>query len=423
MNIKSVYLWNYLQRIINAAGGVLLVIVISVFYELDEAGEFYALYSLLGLVVIFEFGYAILVVQRISVYSNTDLSIFNDERHKDLLHYLAVVKYFICFFILVFPYIAYLVLENVFSGGGMMILPLALLISLNMLLSMIGNFIEGLGYIEKISKVRTIQAVFTYSALLGALLLGFGALAIVLQLICQVGIFLVLIIQLLKQEFSGLLPVSSFFKFPNYSDIRKDTFKVDSKFAFQLYITILAGLFCNQLWVVAITVNGTVENISKVAMVLQIVTAAAGFALTPVASRLAQIASFQHVGASDKTTLLIQKITKDVVLSTSFVVVMASALYYIGDFYYGEKMVSAQSAFLFISSLPLLVATSLVGIIIQSRGRRDVIWVSVVRIIVPSMLFFYIDSTTTDLDISIYYFTSTVVAFLVSIIYFIKRVK
>jgi len=423
MNIKNVYLWSYLQRIINALGGVLLVIVISVFYELDEAGEFYAFYSLLGLVVIFEFGYAILVVQRISAYSNSDFSVLDVERKKDLLHYLTVVKYFICFFLLVFPCIAYLILEKVSSVGGIMVFPLALLIGLNMLLSMIGNFIEGLGYIEKISKVRTIQAVFTYSALLGALLFGFGALAIVFQLISQVSIFLVLIVRLLKQEFSGLLPVSSFFKFPNYSDIRRNTFKVDSKYAFQLYITILAGLFCNQLWVIAITVNGTAENISKVAMVLQIVTAAAGFALTPIASRLAQIAKYQHVESNDKTKSLLKKITKDVMLSTSFVVVMASALYYIGHFYYEEKLVSVQSAFLFISSLPLLVATSLVGIIIQSRGERDVIWVSLVRIIIPSLLFFYIDSTTTDLIISIFYFLSTVAAFLVSITYLIKRVK
>jgi O-antigen/teichoic acid export membrane protein len=423
MNVKSVYVWNYLQRIINAIGGILLVTVIAVFYDLDEAGGFYALYSLLGLVVIFEFGYAVLIVQRISVYSNTDFTVLNRERSKALLHYLAVVKYFIVFFVLVFPYLAYLILEKVVSDVGIMIIPLTLLIALNMLLSMIGNFIEGLGHIEKISKVRTFQAFFTYGALLGALLFGFGALAIAFQLIFQVGVFLVLIIQLLRQEFSSLLPVSSFFKFPNYSDISKDIFRVDSKYAFQLYVTILAGLFSNQLWVIAITVNGAVENISKVAMVLQIVTAAAGFALTPAASRLAQIAKYQHVESNDKTNVLIRKITKDVILSTSFSVVMITILYYIGDFYYGEKMVSALSAFLFISSLPLLVATSLIGIIVQSRGKSDIVWVSIARIIIPSILFFYINPTTTDLNISIYYFVSILAAFLISIIYLIKRIR
>ena len=423
MNIKSVYTWNYLQRIINAIGGVLLIIVISTFYDINEAGGFYALYSLLGLVVIFEFGYAVLIVQRISVYSNTDFTVLNRERSKALLHYLAVVKYFIVFFVLVFPYLAYLILEKVVSDVGIMIIPLTLLIALNMLLSMIGNFIEGLGHIEKISKVRTFQAFFTYGALLGALLFGFGALAIAFQLIFQVGVFLVLIIQLLRQEFSSLLPISSFFKFPNYSDISKDIFRVDSKYAFQLYVTILAGLFSNQLWVIAITVNGAVENISKVAMVLQIVTAAAGFALTPAASRLAQIAKYQHVGSNDKTNVLIRKITKDVILSTSFSVIMISILYYIGDFYYGEKMVSVLSAFLFISSLPVLVATSLIGIVVQSRGKSDIVWVSIVRIIIPSILFFYIDPTTTDLNISIYYFVSILAAFLISTIYLIKRVR
>mgnify|MGYP000011000100 CR=1 FL=1 len=99
MNIRKIYIWNYSQRIINALGGVLLVLVISVFYELDTAGEFYALYSLLGLVVIFEFGYAVLIVQRISAYSSDDFSILNAERNSDLLHYLSVIKYFICFFV------------------------------------------------------------------------------------------------------------------------------------------------------------------------------------------------------------------------------------------------------------------------------------------------------------------------------------
>ncbi len=423
MNIRKIYIWNYSQRIINALGGVLLVLVISAFYELDTAGEFYALYSLLGLVVIFEFGYAVLIVQRISAYSSDDFSNLNTERNTDLLHYLSVIKYFICFFLVVFPYAAYSILGKLDGMGVLIIIPLALVLGLNMLLSMIGNLIEGLGYIEKISKIRTIQTVFTYSALLGALLLNFGVLAILFQLAFQVGIFLILIIRLLRKELSGILSISGFFKLPSYSDIKIETFKADFKYSFQLYTTILAGLFGNQVWVIAIIVNGASENISKVAMVLQIVTAAAGFALTPIASRLAQIAKHQHVSSKNKTDLLIRKIIKDVMASTLLVIFMAAILYYAGHHYYLDKVVSIQSASLFIWSIPLLVATNIIGIIIQSKGRKDVIWVSMVRIFIPTILFFYVDKTTTDLDISIFYFLATLAALSVSLVYLVKEIK
>lgn len=423
MGIGKVYLWNYLQRIVNALGALLVVLVMSAFYEVEAAGKFYALYSLLGIVSVFEFGYAILIVQRISKYSNCDFSIVNYDMEREISHYQTVIKFIVIFFVFTYPVLAYLVVGQIFSDAVYIILLLTLALGLSILLSMIGNVIEALGYIEKISKIRTIQAIFSYSALLVALFFGIGATSIFFLLLFQLGVFLILLVKLFKSNPLGFFIFSGFFRYTNLLKFNKNIFKNDVKYSFQIYATVLAGLFSNQIWVIAVTMSGAVEYISKVAMILQIITAAAGFALTPIASRLAEVSSYHHSGSKEKISALISKINRDVIIVTIISIVAVCFLYFIGDFLYPEKIVSSRSAMFFILSLPFLVATSLIGIVIQSGGKKDIVWVSVFRIAIPSLMFFYINENATDIDISIFYFISVTVSFFVAVIYFYKEMK
>lgn len=422
MNIKNVYFWNYFQRIINSLGGVILVMVISVFYDINDAGEFYALYSILGVVTIFEFGYSVLVLQRMSKYSGIDHSKYNEDFNNDLLHYLNIIKIFICAFIMLFPIIAYFSIRNISSKEIFLIFPLVIFLSINMFTSFISNVIEGLGYIEKVAKIRTIQALFTYGSLIISLAFGLGALAIPIQTFFQSTVFLVLIMYLVKSELSGSYLASDFFKLPSFNSINVAKFKLDTKYSFQLYSTVLASLFCNQVWVIAISVNGAVDSISKVAMLLQIIMAGAGFALTPIASRLAELAKNYHLADTD-INCLIKKIVRDVLFSSVAVIVIVVGFYYVGNVLYPEKTLSTEAAIYFIASLPLIIFTNVIGLLIQAKGKRDIFLVSLVRILIPSLFFLYMENSTTSLEIAFYFFVATCIAFIVALSYVYKEIK
>lgn len=423
MRINRVYFWNYFQRLVNSLGGVLLVLVISISYSVESAGEFYSVYSLIGGVAIFEFGYSVLILQRMSKYSGTNLAVYDERISSDLKHYLSVIKLFVITFLTIFPLISISITDDIVDNNIVIIGCMTLLLSLNIMLSMLGNILEGLGYIEKIAKVRTVQSFFTYGTLLASLLLHLGVLSILIQLCFQVGVFAILITRMGLDELKENISIMTMFGVPRLSDVNFNKIKFDFKYSSQLYLTFLSAFFCNQVWIIAITVSGNNENISKVAMMLQIITAAAGFALTPIASRLAEVAGYHVKKTHNELYVLIKKITKDVVIVSAITLLSVFVFYSMGRFFYMEKVVSINAAYFFVFSLPLIIVTNLIGIIIQSKGHKDIIWVSVFRILTPSISFLFLDSNTTDTRISIYYFTTNLIAFVIVMVYMVKELK
>jgi O-antigen/teichoic acid export membrane protein len=422
MNIKKIYFWNYTQRAINALGGILLVIIISIYYDVKSAGEFYAVYSLIGTVVFFEFGYSVLVVQRVSKYLDANTIQKKKDRDIDVLHYLTIIKYYICFFLIVFPILAYAVLKNI-QFSTILVLVLTLALGLNILLSMLGNIIEGLGYIEDISKIRAIQSVVNYVALLLCLIFGMGSSAVIIQLIFQISSFMILIFIFLKQRHPVLIHLKHVISLPKMEHIDTGKFKLDFKYSFQLYITVVAAIFTNQTWIIAISISGATQYISKIAMTLQIINAAAGFALTPIASRLAQLSKARHMGSREDILLLLRRIVKDTALASIFAVALSASIYFVGNSFFPEKIVTSMAAYLFILSLPLLIATNLTGIVIQSGGSRDTVGVSLVRILIPSVIFLLIDKNTSDIQISIYYLITVSLSFVVATLYLFREFR
>jgi O-antigen/teichoic acid export membrane protein len=422
MNIKKIYFWNYTQRAINAMGGILLVIIISIYYDVKSAGEFYAVYSLIGTVVFFEFGYSVLVVQRVSKYLDANTIQKKKDRDIDVLHYLTIIKYYICFFLIVFPILTYAVLKNI-QFSTILVLVLTLALGLNILLSMLGNIIEGLGYIEDISKIRAIQSVVNYFALLLCLIFGMGSSAVIIQLIFQISSFMILIFIFLKQRHPVLIHLKHIISLPKMEHIDTGKFKFDFKYSFQLYITVLAAIFTNQTWIIAISISGATQYISKIAMTLQIINAAAGFALTPIASRLAQLSKVRHMGSREDILLLLRRIVKDTALASIFAVALSASIYFVGNSFFPEKIVTSMAAYLFIISLPLLIATNLTGIVIQSGGSRDTVGVSLVRILIPSVIFLLIDKNTSDIQISIYYLITVSLSFVVATLYLFRELR
>jgi len=422
MNIKNIYLWNYLQRIINSLGGLILAVLMSAFYSVREAGEFYAIYSVLGIVTIFEFGYSVLVLQRMSKYSGVDHSKYDFQRSKELQHYLNSIKIFIILFLLFFPVISYFILKSVTGELLLFIASLTLFLSINMYTSFLGNVIEGLGYIEKIAKIRVAQAMFTYGPLLVSLLLGLGAKSIIIQVLFQSVTLLVLIKILIRNKLKYVFMPPSKDAETQYCFINVSKVKFDLKYSSQLYITVLATLFSNQVWVIAVSLNGAVHNISKVAMFLQIIAAATGFALTPIAARLAEIAK-NHYQKDKEITLLIKKVSRDVIISTVVVLIGSIFLYNLGRFFYPDKLLEPEAAFYFMLSIPIIIFTNCIGILVQSKGEKDILFVSLFRIFVPSVFFIFMGSETSSLEVSWYFFVASITSLFVALYYVFKEIK
>ena len=104
MNVKKIYALNYSQRIINAFGGLLVIFILASHYGIVDADKFYSVFSLLGLVAFYEFGYATLIVQRISYYSIDE----NKVKVKDAIdvnHYMCMVNIFSFVIVFSFPFV------------------------------------------------------------------------------------------------------------------------------------------------------------------------------------------------------------------------------------------------------------------------------------------------------------------------------
>ncbi|ENM5889563.1 hypothetical protein E5115_001984 [Vibrio mimicus] len=414
MSIRNIYIFNYLQRIINALGGVSVIFLISMLYSLPDSDKFYSVFSLLGLIAFYEFGYATLIVQRISYYS-IDENAGKIGTASDIKHYGNIITLFSLLVLLSFPFISNLFVDNVSIE---FLALLGLLLAINLKFTMSINILEGLGYLEKVAKIRLVQAVVSYISMIIFLLLGFGYESVAYQLLIQILVIAPLYFYL--SDKLGLLSLflpRNIFKWPDMNIIIRDL-----KYSYQLYLTSISTIFSNQIWVLALSAIG-ISNLSKYAISFQIIAACAGFSLTPIASRLSHLAKTMHLGDNEANKRLIKKILKDIVIVTIVSMVGLLTIYLYAHNYYQERVLNFHAALTMILSLPIIILVNVIGFIVQSKGKRDMLVVSLVKIIVPLGMFFMLDKNAQELTISAYYLSFNIISFFIAIVYFFKEYK
>ncbi|TXZ07000.1 hypothetical protein FXE63_13705 [Vibrio mimicus] len=414
MSIRNIYIFNYLQRIINALGGVSVIFLISMLYSLPDSDKFYSVFSLLGLIAFYEFGYATLIVQRISYYS-IDENAGKIGTASDIKHYGNIITLFSLLVLLSFPFISNLFVDNVSIE---FLALLGLLLAINLKFTMSINILEGLGYLEKVAKIRLVQAVVSYISMIIFLLLGFGYESVAYQLLIQILVIAPLYFYL--SDKLGLLSLflpRNIFKWPDKNIIIRDL-----KYSYQLYLTSISTIFSNQIWVLALSAIG-ISNLSKYAISFQIIAACAGFSLTPIASRLSHLAKTMHLGDNEANKRLIKKILKDIVIVTIVSMVGLLMIYLYAHNYYQERVLNFHAALTMILSLPIIILVNVIGFIVQSKGKRDMLVVSLVKIIVPLGMFFMLDKNAQELTISAYYLSFNIISFFIAIVYFFKEYK
>ena len=416
MNVKKIYALNYSQRIINAFGGLLVIFILASHYGIVDADKFYSVFSLLGLVAFYEFGYATLIVQRISYYSIDE----NKVKVKDAIdvnHYMCMVNIFSFVIVFSFPFV----------GGGVSnslsyleLFSMSIILAAILKLSMSVNVMEGLGYLYEVAKIRLFQAIASYISMSILLLLGFGYKSVLYQLLCQFIVLLYFCISYFKRN--NILPIlkKNMFFSNRLRAFSKPIFLKDIKYSTQLYLTAISAIFSNQIWIIALSHIG-VANISKYAISLQIITACAGFSLTPIASRLSHLARANYLGDSERKRLLMREIIKDIAIATLICLIGVSFIYGYAFLFYNDRVLSLEATAIMLLSIPFMIAVSIIGIIVQSKGIRDITLVSIAKITVPACIFFLLNNDSTDVYIASCYFGFNVISLLIASMYIFKE--
>ncbi|WP_135445145.1 hypothetical protein [Vibrio tasmaniensis] len=418
MNIRKIYTLNYLQRIVNAIGGVAILLIVSHFYDIQRADQFYAVFSLLGLVAFYEFGYAILIVQRFSFYSQGTFK-NNENLINDIKHYFNIISIFSIILLITFPLIANAILgyeQFTFSFF------LAFLLAVNLQFSMAFNILEGLGLLEYVARIRAYQAITSYFSIILALAFGFGYYSVFFLVVSQ-SVIMIPSCCFLYKEFLGVNLGKDIFGYVlKFRRIYQNKFKEDCRYSFQLYLSALSMIFGNQVWIVALSIIG-VENISKYAITLQIITACSGFALTPIVSRLSQLAKSNHIKDDKSKRDLISHIVRDIIKASLVSIFGVCFLYGLMYIYMPGRVMEVIPSLMMVLCIPIIVYVSVIGVIIQSKGKGDMVFVSLSRIIIPALIFVFMGKNDSQTNIASYFLVFNFISMILASYYLVKELK
>lgn len=376
-------------RLINAGGGLLCLIIVAATYESVEIGRIYTVLSLVGAATLFELGLSTLVLQRNSqITRDRNWDSDNPVNNHDLItptfgHYLALVGVQACLLLMVLLPIGLWVILGVFKeplGGGVLAWILACMaMALGLPTALLLNTLEGLGEIEAVAKVRVVQSLASLTGLSLSLLGGIGYPSVTIQLACSVvagwvaiwAVHARFVVTLFRKIQMHLLP---------------GRIALDWPLQWRLILSFLSGYFSNQAWVVAITLTGAVVLAGHVAMTLQVLAAAVGFALTPIAARLATLSALAHRGGHQAYTLLAARQRNHAAIIFLIVTSGVIVSYLLSSIYLPQiqsKLLTPGPLFLIAASAPLVLCLAGTTIFNQSLGRDDLYVVSLFRIAAP----------------------------------------
>lgn len=247
--------YTLIARLLQAMGGVISLLFIVTFLTTQEQGYYYTFGSILALQIFFELGFSGIIVQYVAHEAahltwGSNISFSGAPKHISRISSLLrfAVKWFAIISLLLF--FVLLVLGFVFFntyGKDMEInwqgpwILLSLTTALSLLLSPILGFIEGLGKVKDIAKLRLIQQVIQLSTLFLFFFLGMKLYAAPLASICSLSIgFLWFFLTDLKK-----LVLTFWNKMGSY---RVDYIKEIFPFQWKIALSWISGYFIFQLF-------------------------------------------------------------------------------------------------------------------------------------------------------------------------------
>ncbi|WP_343567422.1 hypothetical protein [Sphingobacterium sp.] len=194
--------YTLIARLLQAMGGIISLVFIVTFLTTKEQGYYYTFGSILALQIFFELGFSGIIVQYVAHEAsqlrwksniNFDGDVKAISRISSLLRFaikwFAIISLILFFVLLILGIVFFNVYdkENGVDWKGPWTL-LSLTTSLSLLVSPLWAFIEGLGRVKDISKLRFIQQVVQLVALFLFFLFGLKLYAAPLASVCSLSI-------------------------------------------------------------------------------------------------------------------------------------------------------------------------------------------------------------------------------------------
>ncbi len=373
------------------------MVIVAAIYNSVEAGRIYTVLSLVGAATLFELGLSTLVLQRASQLTRDQSWDSLEPVNNHVLitptfgHYLVLIGVQACLLLVVLLPIGLWVILGVFKeplgGAGVSAWVLACVVmALGLLTALFLNTLEGLGQLEAVAKVRAVQSVASLLGLTLSLLCGVGYPSVTIQLTCSLiagwvviwAVHARFVKMLIRNVQMRLLPGRAALDWP---------------LQWRLSLSFLSGYFSNQAWVVAITLTGAVALAGHVAMTLQVLTAAVGFALTPIAARLPTLSALAHWDGRREYLLLAARLSRHAALIFVIVAIMVLGGYFLSQLFMPglqSRMLPSGPLICIAASAPLVLCLAVITIFNQSLGRDDLYVVSLFRIAAPVTLLMFI---------------------------------
>lgn len=421
----SLYAKTFGARLINSVGGILCVLIVVSKYLPEQAGAIYALLSLVGFAALFESGMPMLVLNRASALVRgeawaTSMPQMQAEHVAPLFgHYFSITLCLSLLLLLLYLPAGYIFSPAIHQAEAWIWVTCCAALALSMPLSLLLNFMEGLGFLDDVARVRTWQALFLQGGLVGGLLLGWGGAAVALQLSLSMLAALASLMQLgasrrlfLRALFRSLRQLKSSWFSP--SQLYNDW-----SLQWRLMLTTVSTFFSNQAWVLGISLTGNLALTGRVAITMQVITALIGFSITPLASRLAQLSTLAHAAQKlhyqSLRGILISHVVKTFLIIGGGAVLGFWVISYVIPAVPGRIMALGPSMMM-VASVPMMLATSTSTLLNQSLGRDDMYLLSILRIAIPPAVFFLFGHAIGEWHVSMAYFFASFVAMIIAFV-------
>lgn len=186
LGIDKAIFFTSLARIIQAAGGVISILFVARFLSGEEQGFYYTFGSIVAIQIFFELGLNGIITQYVAhevsfLHWNGDLKLYGEQKYlsrlASLFHFCVKWYFFFSIALLATLIIVGFVFFDKYgnheeiSWRAPWIL-LAFSTALNLLLTPILAFIEGLGKVKEVSKIRLYQQCFSLLAVWIGLFMG-----------------------------------------------------------------------------------------------------------------------------------------------------------------------------------------------------------------------------------------------------------
>lgn len=326
-------------RVFQGVGGVVSVLLVASLLSGVEQGFYYTFASILAIQLFFELGLGGIITQFVAHekahLQEQDGAFVGDSKHLSRLAYLLrfCVKWYALLAVVllgVITTVGFLFFTKFYNATEPVTwqLPWVLLVlatSLNFVISPISAYIEGLGKVEQIAKIRLAQQVVSQVLLWAGLVLGLRLFVVVLAPLSMAALFLFFG----WRQFGPTLKRLYAVKIEAKVDYRTEIFP----YQWRIALSWISGYFIFQLFNPVLFATDGAVVAGQMGMTLSILNSVQALALSWITTKVPSMSSYIATGAYVELDLLFNRTLKQMMsLVLSTLVLMFVAVFVLDYF-------------------------------------------------------------------------------------------